>query len=128
MKKRVMIIVFIVSAVGIALIGVFSKSYYDNRYVSATYYVKVPANQETTYEDILDMNGNKVDTGRNYRFTAYSETKEKKTVEFSIVGKNEKLLEPNEYLKVEASKQVVNGWQRVEKQDVPKDLLNKLDN
>ena len=118
---------------GIVIIGIFTiifKQYYDDTYVGSDYYLQVPSNQDTTIDEW--QSGNYTIRGKKYEFTAYNENGEEKIVKFAITDNNkaieseEQLLQPNTYIKVNASKNRVITWGIIEEQDIPKTILNVM--
>ena len=118
----------------IVIVGFFvvkAKQYYDNTYVGSDYYLQVPANQSITV-DTWESGGYTI-RGKQYKFTAYNENGEEKIVEFSITDDGKKdtttdilLLEPNTYIKVNASKNRVISWKIINKKDVPEKALKAM--
>lgn len=125
MKKK------IIAAVLIVIIGfgaIQAKTYYDSRYVKdADYFVYIPMDQSTEIEDVLDDSGNVVDKGRSYSFVGLNEKGESRKLEFSYTTKDtSKLLQPDTYLKVSASKTIVLGQTIISKNEVPESIVEKL--
>jgi len=118
---------------GIIIVGIFTvifKQYYDNTYVGIDYYLQVPSNQDTTIDEW--QSSNYAIRGKQYKFTAYNENGEEKIVEFNItddskaIESEEQLLQPNTYIKVNASKNRVITWEIIQEQDIPKTILNVI--
>ncbi|MEG0327198.1 MAG: YxeA family protein [Erysipelothrix sp.] len=120
----------IIAAVLVVLIifgSIKVKQYYDDRYVGSDYYTRVPSDQSTELEPLYDDSGKEVDTGKNYSFVSYNEKGERRTLEFSYTTEDtSKLLQPGQYLKISASKQIVVGQEVVKESDVPTDVLKYL--
>lgn len=129
-KKIILIVSIAIVSVG-AIFGIIKfKKYYDNRYVeSDVVYLKVPQDQSTELDDMYDMSGNVVDTGKEYKFTAYSKSEKAVEVEFSVYTEDEdKLLKPGDYLKVSVSNTLVlNEW-IIDETEVPRNVLEILNN
>ena len=127
-KNKTMIwITLAVVAVLVVAVGVFGKQYYDDRYVGADYYTMVPLDYDMTPDTMYSMNGGVVGTGKEYKLTAYNEQGEAKDVEFKVTGEDSaKYPQPGTYLYVQASKQLVVGWEVISEQDVPAGALAKI--
>ena len=127
MSKILKIILIALAIIAISFVSIRAKEYYDETYVGADYYMRVPSDQDTTIEEW--RSGNYDIKGRKYEFTAYNEKGEPKVVKFSITDDAEKitsedqLLQPNAYIKVNASQKRVISWSIVEEKDVPKSAL-----
>ena len=130
MNKRLKIGLIIA---GIVIVGIFTvilKQYYDNTYVGSDYYLQVPSNQDTTIDEW--QSNNYTIRGKQYKFMAYNENGEEKIVDFDItddskaIESKEQLLQPNTYIKVNASKNRVITWKIVQKQDIPDTVLNVI--
>lgn len=124
---KIGIIVVIIALIGFMVIK--AKNYYDSTYVGNDYYLKVPANQDTKVEEWNDATGKVVMVkGKRYNFSAYNDKGEAKKVEFSIKSyddtiSSDKLLQPNTYVKVSASKTRVLGWKIIKVQAIPQTAL-----
>lgn len=120
----------IIAAVFVVLLifgSVKVKQYYDDRYVGSDYYTRVPADQSTELEPLYDDSGKEVDTGKNYSFVSYNEKGEKRVLEFSYTTEDtNKLLQPGQYLRISASKQIVVGQEVIQESDVPAEVLKYL--
>ncbi|CAM4270492.1 YxeA family protein [Erysipelothrix inopinata] len=120
----------IVAAVLVVLVifgSIKVKQYYDDRYVGSDYYTRVPADQSTDPEPLYDDSGKEVDTGKEYALVSYNEKGEKRVLEFSYrTEDSSKLLQPVQYVKVSASKQIVVGQEVVKESDVPESVLKYL--
>ncbi|MCL2860182.1 MAG: YxeA family protein [Oscillospiraceae bacterium] len=130
MNKGLKIGLIILGVIILVVLVIIFKQYYDNTYVGSYYYVQVPSNQDTTIEEWNDASkGTVMVKGKQYQFTAYNENGEARVVEFSIrnVENEASLLQPNTYLKVNASKNRVIGWQIVQRQDVPEAALKYVE-
>lgn len=127
MSKGLKIGLIVIAIIIVGFLVVKLKQYYDNTYVGTDYYLQVPSDQDMTV-DIWESNGYTI-KGKKYKFTAYNESGDEKIVEFAVTddGKTEikegDLLQPNTYIKVNASKNRVISWKVIKEQDVPKDVL-----
>lgn len=127
MKKIIKLVVFIVIIALVAVGVVKGKNYYDNRYVGTYYYALVPENQSTEVDDILDSDGKPITKGKDYALKSYDE-KEERVLEFDVIGnKPEDLLQPGTFLKIEASKTLVLGEKIINRDEVPKNILKKIE-
>lgn len=125
LKKGLIIIGIVLALVFVVIF----KIYYDNTYVGIDYYLQVPSNQDTTIDEW--ESGSYTIRGKKYKFTAYNENDESKTVEFSITDdrkdlKESDLLQPNTYIKVNASKNRVLQWSIVQEKDISEKILKKI--
>lgn len=121
----------IIAAVVVVLLGfgIFqAKSYYDDRYVKdSDYYIYVPENQSIEIEDIVNDSGKVVDKGKSYSFVGMNKDGDKRTLKFSYNTEDvTKLLQPNTYVKVSASKTIVLGQAVISEADVPSEILSKI--
>lgn len=120
----------IVAAVLVVLVifgSIKVKQYYDDRYVGSDYYTRVPADQSTELEPLYDDSGKEVDTGKEYAFESYNDKGEKRILKFSYTTEDtSKLLQPGQYVKISASKQIVVGQEVVKESDVPESVLKYL--
>ena len=129
MKKQLVLIAVVVVVVVLGFGAVWGKNYYQNRYVGSDYYTMVPLDYDMTEQTIGSMKGDPVGTGIRYNLTAYSETREKKSVSFTVYNPNspislgEQQPQPGTYLKVKASKTIVISWSVIDKSQVPHAVL-----
>lgn len=102
--------------------------YYQDRYVGSDYYFRVPSDVGMDIETIYDINGKAVDYGKNYNFKVINVEGELKNVQFTFLTEDKsKLLQPGEYVKVEASNQISLGEEVVNKEAVPSEIVDNLD-
>lgn len=102
--------------------------YYQDRYVGSDYYFRVPEDVGMEIETIYDINGKAVDYGKNYNFKVINVNGELKDVQFTFYTQDQsKLLQPGEYVKVEASNQISLGEEVVNKEAVPSEIVDNLD-
>src|SRR5690554_2580971 len=106
MKK----IVSYVLGVGV-LVGliVWGGRYYDSRYrVSDTFYVLVPDDVGVELEDLKDVDGKVVDTGKEYVFVGYNSSGVSRELAFTYsAGDVNELLKPGMYLEMDVSDTIV---------------------
>ena len=130
-KKSIIKIVFAILV--IAVVGLFYKAgsqYYESRYVASnTYYLKVPKGISMEIEDLYDDTGKAVDKGKAYDFKAMDRDGKIKNAYFEIVtSDSEKLLKPETYLEITASETINLSEKRISKEDVPKEIVDKIEN
>lgn len=121
-------IILILLVIGLGFGVVSGRNYYNERYVGKNYYLQVPEDQDTKLDKLLDNNGKVVDKGKEYRLIGFDKDGNKRELDIIIRGKEEDLLQPGEYLRVEASKQIVLGQERIGRDEVPKKALEKIEN
>lgn len=114
--------------IGIGFGVISGRNYYNDRYVGKNYYLQVPADQDTKLEKLYDRNGKVADKGKEYKLTGFDKNGNEKQLDIIIRGKEEDLLQPGEYLRVEASKQIVVGEERINRDKIPKKALEKIEN
>ncbi|MDR0313496.1 MAG: YxeA family protein [Treponema sp.] len=122
-------IFWIIVALVIALVAVvvlWSKQYYEDRYVGSDYYTMVPIDFDVTPETIYSMNGEDLGLGKNYKLTAYNEQGEAKTVEFTVLAENGTFPRPGAFLHVSASRQIVIRWNVIAESDIPEKVSNMI--
>lgn len=122
MKKNKATTIVSICVLGLFVFGVIkTKDYYNNRYVeSDVVYVKVPEDQSRDLEELLDMSGNVVDTGKHYIFSGITESKKEINVEFSIItDSSDDLLKPGDYLRVSVSNTIVLSEKVIPESEVP---------
>jgi uncharacterized protein (TIGR01655 family) len=132
-KKTVLIVVGIVLIALIIAAAFFGRQYYENRYVSENYYAMIPLNYDVTPETMKSDNGDDMGQGKEYKLTIYSTDGKSREVSFTVyapgsgmAGERE-LPKPGEYLLVKASKQIVTGWESIDKSQVPDKALEKIE-
>jgi len=131
-NKPVFWIIVTLSAALIIACAVFGKQYYENRYVATDYYAMVPLDYDMSPVPMLDMHGNELGAGIEYRLTAYNEQGEAKPVVFSVhdldsdYSRGEPQPQPGEYLFINASKQIVISWYVIGVTDVPQKALDMI--
>lgn len=117
------IIVIAVVAAG----AIWAKGYYEDRYVSQSYYAHVPADEPMDLQGLKDDKGNVVEKGHEYNLTAYDEKGNARDLEVTVrTSKVSELYQPGTYLKIEASKQIVTGQAVVQESDIPAAALSKI--
>lgn len=127
MNILLLAILAIVIMLTILLIALNIKTYYDNNDPEEIYYLHIPSNQETVPETIYNDNEKEIGVGRKYSFISYNYDGERKIVDFTIEGEEEKLLKPNTFLKVNATKKNVLSWEYIDKNKVPEKALSCID-
>ena len=126
-KKPIFWILVILAVALIATVVLWSKQYYEDRYIASDYYAMVPADFDVTPETMYSMRGEEIGLGKKYRLTAYNEQGEAKTVEFSVPGEDSaKYPQPGVYLYISASKQLVIDWNVIFESDIPEIALSKI--
>lgn len=127
MKNKKGIIIGVIFLAIVVLGGMKINDYYQDRYVGKDYYVRVPQDQSTELEDILDMSNRVVGKGRKYELLGYNTAGESRMLSFTYTTEDPaKLLQPGQYLKVSASKQIVVGQSVIQESDVPADILKLI--
>jgi len=129
-KKSIIKIVFAILV--IAVVGLFYKAgsqYYESRYVASnTYYLKVPKGISMEIEDLYDDTGKAVEKGKAYDFKAMDRDGKIRNVSFEIMTSDpNKLLAPGTYLEIEASETINLSEKRISKEDVPKEIVDKIE-
>jgi len=131
-KKPIFWVTLISVAVVLIAISVFGKQYYDSRYVGTDYYTMVPLDFDMTPKQAQSSSGEDMGNALQYDLTAYNNTGEAKQVSFTVYdvesgfNRGEKQPQPGSYLRVSASKQLVVGWQEIEENAVPKNVLEMI--
>ena len=126
-KKPIFWILVILAVALTATVVVWSKQYYEDRYISSDYYAMVPVDFDVTPEAMYSMSGEEIGLGKKYRLTAYNEQGEAKTVEFSVPGEDStKYPQPGTYLYIAASKQLVTYWDVTSESDIPEKALSEI--
>jgi uncharacterized protein (TIGR01655 family) len=126
-KKVTLGIIGAVALVLIAVIAVWGRNYYQDRYVSSDYYTMVPLDYDITPEPLYSMTSEEVGIGKSYDLIAYSADGTEKDVSFTVHGTAESLPQPGIYLLVKASNQIVTGWSTTTKDQIPADALAKIE-
>ncbi|MCL2496392.1 MAG: YxeA family protein [Clostridiales bacterium] len=127
MKKPVLWILIAIALVLVALVALWGKQYYENRYVGSDYYAMVPPDFDITPEMRHNMSGGEVGLGKIYKLTAYNEQGEAKTVEISVYVDRDTFPQPGDYLFIKASKQLVVGWKVTDKNNIPANVLAMIE-
>lgn len=127
MKKIIKFIVLIGVLALIAIFVVKAKNYYNGRYVGKSYYAMVPSDQSTNAEMIYDDKGDEIGKGIKYELKSYDEKKERILVFTVYKEKPEELLQPGTFLEIEASDKIVLGEKIIKREDVPEDILEKIE-
>jgi uncharacterized protein YxeA len=121
------LIIGIVVVAIVAAGAVWAKNYYDNRYVSQSYYAQVPADESMTLQGLKDSDGKVVDKGHTYNLTAYDKNGTARKLEVTVrTSKKSELYQPGTYLKIEASKQIVTGQAVIHESDIPSAAFAKI--
>ncbi len=128
-KKIVLSMIAILTILSFALIFKAGSQYYSNRYVASNeYYLKVPETVDMEIEDLYDIDGKAVDKGKSYHFKAMGIDGSIKEVSFEILTEDStKLLKPGTYLKIEASETINLSEERISKEEVPVEIVEKLE-
>jgi len=126
-NKVVLWIAVVAVVVVVAAVAVWGKQYYENRYVGSDYYTMIPLDYDMTPEMMYDMAGEEAGLGRYFVLTAYNDQGEAKTVEFKVMGDDSaQYPQPGTYLRVNASNQLVVGWNIIDESSVPEKALDKI--
>lgn len=121
------IIIAVVVVVIVAFAAVWGKNYYENRYVSDSYYAQVPTDEPMTLEGLKDNQGKVVDKGHTYNLTAYDKDGNERKLEVTVrTSKTSELYKPGTYLKIEASKQIVTGQSVIRETKIPPAAFAKI--
>ena len=129
MKKWILAVVVIVLLVVVAIWG---KQYYENRYVGTDYYAMIPIDFDLTPEPLYSMSGEEIGIGKSFKLIAFNEQGEPKTVEFTVHSsesstyRGERMPKHGDFLLVNASKQIVVGWNIIDESKVPAGALGKI--
>jgi uncharacterized protein (TIGR01655 family) len=126
MKTITKLVIGIVILVGVAALILLGRSYYDDRYVGTPYYGMVPMDYDVTPRTIKASGGEDMGKGVEYKLTVYNEAGESRVAEWTVFTDIETPPAPGTLLLVKHSKQVVTGWNAVEKNQVPEKLLDKI--
>jgi uncharacterized protein YxeA len=130
MARKSSIVGVVIGIVVIVIViagGMWAKNYYNDRYVSQSYYAQIPANTPTTLEGLKDSDGKVVEKGRNYELKAYDKNGNERDLEVTVRTKDaSKLYKPGTYLKIEASKQVVTGQAVIREAQIPAAAFAKI--
>jgi uncharacterized protein (TIGR01655 family) len=132
-KKIVLIVVGIVLVACVVAVAVLGRQYYNDRYVGSDYYTMIPLDYAMTPEMKYDMDGKEMGLSMEYRLTAYNERGEAKEVEFSVMEEGSGWAtagpypQPGTYLYIKASKQLVNGWDTIERGEIPAAVLDLIE-
>ncbi|GHU09861.1 hypothetical protein FACS189431_8530 [Alphaproteobacteria bacterium] len=128
--KKIIIGVIIVAVVAVG--AFFGKQYYDDRYVGSDYYTVVPADYDITPQMQYTDNGEEMALGVVYNLVAYNAQGESKDVKFTILDKDSgwvtsgEYVQPGTYLLVQLSKQLMVGWGTISEDQVPTEILSKI--
>ncbi|MCI1901409.1 MAG: YxeA family protein [Bifidobacteriaceae bacterium] len=107
--------------------AIWAKGYYNDRYVSQSYYAQVPADEKMEIEGMKDNQGKVFDKGHTYELTAYDKDGKARKLEVTVyTDKVSKLYKPGTYLKIEASKQIVTGQSVIREMDIPPAAFAKI--
>ena len=133
MKAKIFIIAIVsVVVLLIAVVALWGRQYYTDRYVGADYYAMVPLNYDMAQRPMYSMSGEEIGTGVTYGLTAYDASGAAKVVSFTVYSPESGLSRgeiqplPGAYLWVSASKRIVLRWRVVEESEVPKNALEKI--
>jgi len=137
MKKRpvlrtILIVMTVLVVAGVVLGVTWGKRYYEDRYAGTDYYAMIPLDFAMTEVPMRNMEGKEVGTGIEYTLTAYNEEGEAKSVWFDVItpdtdiSRGEIPPRPGEFLRIKASKTLVNGWSLINESDVPAKALAKI--
>lgn len=128
MKKITLTVAGVLTIFLVLGIIIQTKKYYDNTYVSSKAYTKAPAvvaKREITKDDA--GNTIKGSYSYNYHFNFVTTNGTVKKISFELSGENIKPFKDNEFLEAEISNtRVVYGPTTINKNNVPKALLNKV--
>jgi uncharacterized protein (TIGR01655 family) len=126
--KRPLLAVLVVAAIAlIAASAVWGRQYYEDRYVASDYYAQIPADFSAKPRMLLDMNGNIAGMeGVDYELTAFDADGQSRLLCFTV---REGLDYPqaSTYVRVQASPQLVTGWEIIDRTEVPQSVLDRID-
>jgi len=128
-KKRKLGLWITLAVVVLIVIGgaVWAKGYYEDHYVGSDYYTVIPEGYDLTPEPLRDKNGNVMEFGKEFRLTGYDAQGGAKDVDFTVKGdESSDFPQPGTYLKVVASKYLVNGWSVIDESSVPDKALEQI--
>jgi len=119
--------VLAVLGIGLALWG---RGYYNARYVGTDFYAQIPAAAVLTPVEERDMAGNIVEVDGqprmiiNYIVTAFNDAGERRELEFTARADNPNRPQPGDYLRLNASNQLVLNQAVVPQTAVPAHVLD----
>ncbi|MDR0249262.1 MAG: DUF1093 domain-containing protein [Oscillospiraceae bacterium] len=125
-KKPIICAAAALAAAGVIAAAVWGRQYYNDRYVGADYYARVPADYDVTPETLYSDSGEDVGLGKVYSLTAYDPQGEPRTAEFIVHADRSALPQPGAYLYIGASRQIVLSWSLINEGDIPPAALEKL--
>lgn len=130
MARKSSAVGWIIGIIVIAIVAagaIWAKGYYEDRYVSQSYYAQVPADESMDIQGLKDNQGKVVDKGHEYKLTAYDANGNARDLEVTVyTSKTSELYQPGTYLKIEASKQIVTGQAVIHETDIPSAALAKI--
>lgn len=126
MKKLIGYVLSVGVLVGLVVWG---GRYYDSRYrVSDTFYVMVPDDVGVELEDLKDVDGEVVDTGKEYVFVGFNASGESRELAFTYSTSDvNELLKPGMYLEVDVSDTIVVEHRVVDRDVVPDEVLEMIE-
>ncbi|MCL1982265.1 MAG: YxeA family protein [Clostridiales bacterium] len=125
-RKPVFLTIAVIAIVLVAIVALWGKQYYEDRYVGADYYAMVPPSFDATPEMMYSMSGGEVGLGKEYVLTAYDEHGEAREVEFNVYVDRSSLPQPGAFLHISASKQLVVRWRLTDADSIPEAALAQL--
>jgi uncharacterized protein (TIGR01655 family) len=125
-KKPIFWIIAVLAIAFVPVVVLWTKQYYEDRYVRSDYYPMVPIDFDVTPETIYSMNGEDIGLGKDYKLTAYNEQGEAKTVEIIVLAESGNFPRPGAFLHVSASRQIVIRWNVIAENNMPEKVLNMI--
>ncbi|AOR25172.1 YxeA family protein [Clostridium taeniosporum] len=123
MKKIIGIIIAIIIIAG----AFWAKGYYNSRYVvSDTYYTQIPLDEVNEDSWLVDNKGEKQEKGKSYNLIGFNKEGKEREVHFFKRGTAKDYYKPGTYIKVDVSETIELNTNVVEKQDIPKEVIEKI--
>lgn len=111
--------------------GFFGYRYYQETYVGEVAYAKVPAQtpEKTKHESETNIGDNSPWYSYDYMVTFVKADGSTKKDSLNVSGDTPQPLEPNSYVKVKMSqKRIVEGPTTISKDEIPANILAKIEN
>jgi uncharacterized protein (TIGR01655 family) len=131
-KKIFIGVAVLVAAILIIAVAIAGRRYYQNRYVGSEYYTMIPADYDVSPETIYGADGVDMGLGKEYTLRAYDEAGQAKDVSFNVyapggtIASSAELPKPGEFLKLNASRDLVLNWHVIDESQVPATALSKI--